>query len=83
MTIYSSAKVYDRIDAAISGLVKCSYFDSCDRCMIVNVKCWVCGEVYSEELEEAKLKVAVGEDFFCIDHDEEAVLPELIRVLEV
>lgn len=83
MTIYSNARVYDKVGVAIAGIDKCAYFDRRDGCRVVNTRCWKCGEIFSEEEVTAKLKVACGENLVCLACDEDATGPLAVWVIKV
>ncbi len=78
-----SARVYDRVGVAFAGLVRCSYFDYREECRVVRVNCWECGKEFSEELGEAKLKVARRQNLVCLSCDEVAAQSSMVRVVGV
>ncbi len=51
-----------------------------DGCAVVVVECVQCGKSYEEEIEAACVSATIGENFFCLACDDQAVVPAFVGV---
>ena len=66
----------------IRSIVRRSVWSESDECMVASMNCGRCSKRYDEELQEARKKVLMGEEFKCLSCDDKGGRIRDIRAVQ-